>query len=249
MRKIHTVTTTLILLFSLHGTFCFAQSAQNESGTYIWFDKVVGAMNLQLANGIEYIEKERTINSKTKFLFSADFLPGAVVYDGQTYFNVPMKFNVYNDLVIVKLRENLKMSIFQLLNEKLDAFILKGHHFIQIEGTEDNSGINGFFEVLFERPNFKLLKKYRKNRQKRLEKDFVYFEFYQADSEYIILSNNKYYEYNSKRDVFDVFPENKQKIRRFYRTYKSILKSNPELFMVNLFEELIPTGGRNTYGE
>lgn len=239
MYKILSYCFVYFTLFLLMSTSCLAQ-VKAEPSTYTWFDEITGPLDLRLVNGIEYIEQHRMINDKTKFLPAREFLIGSVTYGGETYYKVPLKFNIYDDLLIVKLREDSNLVIYQLLNEKLTAFSIGDHQFVQIntDPTADND-LEGFYEILATKNQMKLLKRHRKNLDQVLEEDFVYYQFFDAEPEYYLALGKEYFPVNSRRDFLRLFKEDKREIRDFYRNYKSLRRSQSDQFMINLFNDII----------
>ena len=57
---------------------------------YSWYDLQTGIENSTLFRGIEYVEVDRMINEKHKFFKSKDFQIGAVTYNGETFYYVPL---------------------------------------------------------------------------------------------------------------------------------------------------------------
>lgn len=208
-----------------------AQSADN-SFVYSWFDQVVGQANTGIYNAVEYIEEHRTINEHHKFFLNEFFLPASVVYDGQPYYDVELKYNVYDDLLQVKVQHKNNPAIFQLLSEKVESFRIPDHSFINLQEQ------GGFHEVLLENEELGLYKKHRKSIKKREDEQFVYYEFPSEAPHYLLRYDQDFHRINSRRDILRIFPENKRIIREFYSSARSLRKSNPDAFFQQLFQLL-----------
>lgn len=211
---------------------------QNQEA-YKWLDNITGIENTILFNGIEFIDEERTVNEKNKFLYSSqEFKPGSVTYDGQFFPDIRLKYNVYDDVVLVKLSFKDKISIFQLITSKIDQFSIRENRFINLSNQRNLHGIKGFYQLLGRYPEFSIYKKYRKRPDKKLDRDFLYYEFKDLDPEYYLEYQNEFLSVNSRGELYSIFPEYKQEIKSLYKQKDNMRKSNPDAFMVLLFQNL-----------
>lgn len=231
MRHFRTFLAVISIFFPFHQMA--AQVSRDSIVAYNWFDGIVGIENTDLFNGVEYIEQHVMINEKQKYFRSVLFLPGSVVYDGQRYFDVEMKYNVYDDLLLLK---GIGEKPMQLHKDLVTEFSLEGHSFINIQA--DGSDVEGFYELLLEEEQLRLLKKHTKKPQKFLDKSFTYYEFHDDTSRYAVYYREDYFPVNNRRQVLRAFPDHSGEIRRFYRRNQSLAKSKPDAFMTGLFKEL-----------
>lgn len=199
------------------------------------FDQVIGIENTGLANGEEYIEPHIIRDDQHKYFLSRNFLEGTVSYNSQLYSPVSMKYNIYDDILLVFLKTNDGSSSFKLLKQKIDSFKIGEHSFINVqEGKE----VQGFHEVLLDRENLLLLKKHNKKIRKELDDNFTYYRFQNDDPAYAIYYNGTYFPVNSRRDFQKIFPERETGIRKFYGINKSLRKNQPDLFMTRLLQDI-----------
>ena len=226
-----------VLFVCFFGIFRFGLVAQNDAA-YLLLDKKIGLDNSMLSNGIESLDKEITINTKNKyFTTSQDFNTSSIIYENYYYPNVRLKFNVHDDIVLVQMPVQNKYSTFQLITPRIQQFSLNGHTFENI-GQQTNNDYPGFYENLFQGDSIKLLKKYRKSFKKKMDRDYIYYEFEPTDSEFIFEYEDKFYTADYKRELLSVFPDQKSEIKKFYREYRSVLRNQPEQFMVELFKDI-----------
>lgn len=205
-----------------------------DSAAYNWFDKMVGIGNSGILNGPEYIEQHVTVNEQQKYFSDIYFSPGSVVYNGQPYYNIEMKYNVFNDLLLLR---GTGTNPLQLHKNRIKEFNLKGTHFINIS-ADTTAPVNGFHEVLLQTETLSLLKKHTKKLKKFLDRSFTYFEFYDDIPLYAIEYREEYLPVNSRRQLIQAFPEYAAPIRQFYRERRSEARNNPDLFMTNLAKNL-----------
>lgn len=222
-----------------------AQEVQDSTAAFKWFDAVVGVENTGLLNGIEYIEQHVSVNDRQKFLGSVLFTRGSVVYNGQPFYDVEMKYNVYDDVLLLR---GIGNKPLQLHKSRVREFSINGLHFLNIR-EDSTAAVNGFHEVILDTDTLTLLKKHTKKRKKYLDRSFTYFEFEEDTPRYAFGYKGVYHPANSRREVINAFPDHAPDIRKFYREERSRAKSNPDLFMTNLSKRLNQLTSSNTLTE
>ncbi|MCM4158566.1 hypothetical protein FHG64_13355 [Antarcticibacterium flavum] len=201
-----------------------------------WFDNQIGTENTRLLNGTAYSDRHRTINEKNK-LFGSATGKGSVLYDGQWFPDLQMRYNVFDDVLVVQLESGLGLNIIQLVKEKVERFNLNGTPFINII-PQNNAGVTGFHEVLWEDNNFKVLKKHALRLNEKRDREISYFEFEPIEGHYAFTYGDRNYILGSRNDLETIFPQYRSEIQNHYRSDRSILRSRPETFYTNLFREL-----------
>ncbi|GHA40954.1 hypothetical protein GCM10007103_22890 [Salinimicrobium marinum] len=222
------------VIFLLYGTTGFSQSSVRSA--YESFDTAIHVQNTGLANGTEYVEQHIVKNNKHKYLDTPEYRTGTVVYDGQPYYNVDLKYNVYDDLLLVRIPTTGGTAAFELHKEKVNSFEINNSSFISVKENPENK--SQFFEILIDGSHFLLLKKHLKKARKHLDQNFTYFEFEKDSPEYLLSFNGEYYEVNSRRSIRRLFPNQEEQIRDFYRSNSSLQKSDPDTFLTLLFKDL-----------
>ncbi len=229
----------LVLPFLFYG-----QANNDESAYYDWFDRMLGEECTGLYNGKQYIDTDinKIFENKHSFFLSDKVLSGSITYNGQTYYNLGIKYNLETEQVIVNLKPGAVTSVIQLIADKITSFCIEKHKFVRLDNTLDPKyPISGFFQIITEQPHFIVYKKNKKNRKKRLEDiggSKIYYEF-TTHSKYILFIDETYHEVNNKDDFISIFPEVKQGIKSFYSTQKRLRKSDPDIFMKQLLEDVI----------
>ena len=213
------------------------QNQDSKREIYTLFDNTVGIDNTGIYNGIEYREKFRALNNNYAYLDSPNFMLSTIEYDGQVYYNINLKYNIYQQNVIVKLKDkNASETVVKLYNNKIRSFTINNRKFINIHSNID--GVSGFYEEAFHDADYSLLIKHQKFKKDLYQNELMYVEFVTAKKEYLIFSNNIYSALDSKKDISKVFPEFKQKTNQFYRDNKSLRKMNYDQFLITLLQEI-----------
>lgn len=238
----------IFFIFFTFSTAATGQINDYEKDHYKWFDNYIGIENTGLFNGLRYKEAYRTYGEKHKFYLTSNFLNGAITYDGQTYFDIQMKYDLYEDQIIVNLISHSGNNILQLLDDKVEAFTINDHIFVKISDNQSmNSSepLTGIFEVLYQSTDLFLYKKHKKNAKKHLTKAHVSYSFKSANQYYCYFNEN-YYQIKSKSDWIKVFPDRKKEIQSFYSKNKLLLHSNYDAFSVQLSAKMSHSNAINT---
>ena len=226
-------TIILSLFLFLQPLFFYCQQSKDESNYYIWFDELVGVENTGLYLGTEYLINYRITEENYSFFESQNFLLGTVNYNRQTYFNQEIKYNIYEDEVIIKLQNNNGQTIMKLIKDKLDGFTINNHVFINIQGADEyDTEVSGFFEIITKNSFFTLYKKHRKRKIKKLDKRIIYYEYKDRKNQYYLFYNKIYINIKTKRDFSKIFPEFKKDLMDIRQNVKS--KSNQDILMISL---------------
>ncbi len=231
---------SIILIFLFKVVFLYSQEYSNQKDFYNWFDTIIGSENIGLYEGVEYKKGYRTINKYHEYYVSTEFLIGNIIYDKQPYYDIDMKYNIYDDELIIKLPVQSGYSIIKLISEKIESFSINSHTFIRLSHEKNDIffvNIAGFYEILFQNTILTLYKKHKKIKKKQLYRKFIYNEF-KDKNEYFLYFNDEYYKLSSKRNLVQLFPKQKKDINTFYKINKVSLNSNPDIFMKKLIKHL-----------
>ncbi len=231
--------TSRLLFFSFLFFFklIYGQSTKVEDRDhYIWFDRFIGIENTGLYNGLQYIEKYK-IYKEHQFFGSSDYQKGYVTYHSEKYFDLKIKYNVYEDKVLLKLSDKFGGTTLQLNSDHVDNFNIGKHTFINLNLNDFSTVSSGFYEILLENDSFCFYKKHRKIKKELLTDDGILYNFLDRKS-YILFHDNIYHSINSKGDLNKIFPELKKEINKFYNTNAAIRKSNSDTFWILLLKKI-----------
>jgi len=204
--------------------YSFSQIEQSTDVYNNLYDQVIEIENTPLFNGLGYVEKYKVINEYNKFFKSSEFLPATIVYKGQYYPNIEMKYDLYEDVVLLTHKKGMRIVLLQPIKARIDSFVIDGHNFRNINDTAaETLGMTGFYEVLFDAPGFQLLEKHHKRRFERKGKNTVYSEFKQRNK-MILFYNGSYHEIKTRISLTKLFPEYKSEIQDF--SYSRFPKEN-----------------------
>ena len=211
----------VVLFFSLFnvGVMCSQDTRINNSEKanaseyYQLFDEIVGLQNTEIYNGTEIIETHRVAIGKNKYFFQDSFVPATVNFDGQPYYNVDLNYNVYDDIVIVRLENQVSTNNFKPIQEKVESFQYRDYDFINFNSLE-NKDLNGYYQVLGKSKESTLLKKNRLERKSKLDKKVPFYEFIPLEGDFYVKRNGMLTEITSKSDWLELYPSSGIKSKR-----------------------------------
>lgn len=216
----------IILLLFLHTISSFSQTSEKDA--LIWFDNIIEQKNLDVNVGIRYIEEYKTLNDNNHFLIDDKFYASTIHYQGQTYHNIPLKYDVYSDQVIFKISSNYDNYSMILDKDKISSFITQNKLFIKIKEKD-----YGFNEKLFSKNEITLYKKHYKRLTKTINRN-IYFDKFIIDNSYLLFLDNKYFPVNNKKEWKRIFPLKKSEINKFFSKNRKKIKISPDIFMEEL---------------
>lgn len=223
-----------LILFNICTSY--AQQINNTELVHITFDKLVGLENTSLYQGKIYIEKFRAINKNKQFFKSAEFLSGDVCYKGQPYFNQLLKYDVYEDELLLKIKGN--GNTLKLSKKDIDSFSIEKNHFVNLKSKILPAQLSGFYEVLFKDDKFILYGNYNKNLIERTDKNYVYFEFTDAKTKYLLLYQGEYHSLDSKKEILNMFPNYRKKIKQLYKRTKNLNSTGDSDHLIMFVKQL-----------
>jgi len=164
-----------------------------------------------------------------QFLYSNEFLPGSVTVEGNSFKNIKIKYDIYNDEIIIPTNHG---SILQLNKEMVDSFNIifqyKPYHFTKIP-VDSLKGLKGYVNVLYKGGN-SLYVKYKKEIE-LLAVESKYDLFYQTYRIYFV-KNGIAHILNSKADLLKILDKDKVQVKDFIKKNRlRISKKRPESFI------------------
>jgi hypothetical protein len=162
----------IVVVASISRGQCQAPTAAIEK----WFDKTVGIENSGVINGPEYRMEMRGASSNP--FFDKGEAQGMIRYNNEVFF-VPLLYDIYKDVIIVKHLSNLSGAAWFVQPDKklVEEFIIADRLFRNFD--------RGYHQVLFENNDFALVSRRAKITQVRKG----IFNYIEADRFFIVSSN------------------------------------------------------------
>lgn len=184
-------------------------------------------------NGSRYAAPKQTFEQHPYF-FSEDWLTGTVRYDGESFSEVPLMFDLLSDAVIT---EHLPSGhSIQLVPGKLEKFSIAGHSFEKIINDSVSNSLprTGFYDVLYA-GNTKVIASRQKFLREKIEVRVITVT-YEERNRYFMFKDGIFFPVRSKGSVLKLLDNRRQELKRFLKREKIIFSDNRELALKRLAE-------------
>lgn len=228
---------SVFILSLICTTFTSNGQVNQEESLQNWFDNIVGWENLDINNGPFYTDTYKTIGTNNMYLITNKYTIGNINYEGQNYYNVNIKYNVYEDELILNPHGESKHIGIILIKDKVDSFYINDKKFVKINQNKSSLAelATGYYELERINDNFNFYIKHHKKLDKIINDDGVYYNF-PEDNQFFISFENVFYSIDSKNDIIKIFPHQKKGITDFYSTHRNLKISDINQFMIDLMK-------------
>lgn len=161
------------------------------------------------------------------FFESEEWEKGTIHYDGLTYSDVDMKYDVVNAVVLVK-HHQIAQPI-ELENERVGSFSLRDHRFIRLLANGSSVPVprTDFYDELYTGARADLLVIRKKLLMETIEDREVVYWFEDA-TRYYIRQQDTYHPVKNKRTLLRVLTDRKKAVKRFMKQHKLKFKRGRE---------------------
>ncbi|RRB03787.1 hypothetical protein [Larkinella rosea] len=187
----------------------------------------------RLYNGAEYVGHLPSIKGYP--YVDSLWRVGTVTYDGVTYENIRLLYDLVDDVVVVPHIDSVYR--IQLQGIKISRFSIPNHTFVRIvRDTAHNVGLRtGFYDQLYDGRS-KVLARRIKTINTELVQNAVKEE-YLSVTYYYIGKNGLFYPVKSKRSVLNLFADQKKVLRKYLRENRIKFAKDREAAIVKLAQQ------------
>ncbi|OUL61893.1 hypothetical protein B8T70_12825 [Flavobacterium sp. AJR] len=241
---------TLLLLGVIISINALHSQTNKETSIHNLFDKAIGKENLAIYNGSRHVNYYRTIDNSHSYYFSNNFSIGNLNYEGQDYNNLDLKYDVNNDVLVLKATGEFDYLGINVIKEKTASFSINNKNFINVNYNNPTCPdyMNGYYQEIIYSPDDVLYIKHHKNRGKIIDNKRISdvanqntFDEFIEKNDFILKHKGNYYKISSKSDIIKIFPESKSKIKNYYNNYSQLEESDKKIFIENLIKEINST--------
>jgi len=231
-------TTCITILLTICISVCYAQSPVADSSTYHTaltnitnqFTETIGNQS-GLYNGPEY-EPYNSLIQGTAYFNSSNWQPATITYNNVTYTQVPVKYDMTRDLVVMQLFDHNTM--YSLISPRVKDFYLAGHHFVYA----DQDGVArpvispGFFDEAYN-GSISILVKKQKYLQNVTNTETADSKFLDK-TDYYLKKGNDYYPISSTNSLINALKDHKPELDKYVKNNRAGLKENKEQAFVQI---------------
>ncbi len=159
---------------------------------------------------------------------------GSVVYDNQRYDSIEIKYDIYSDLLLIKyIDQQGYIRSIQLYREKVSAFQIKDHHFVNIREDSLLGYISGYYDLLVPGDRASVLAKRRKEVNETNTLNSLEYRFVINDILYIRIDEN-FYEVKNRKSMLKTLSDRKSELKSFMKLNKKRFKKDHEKKLVEV---------------
>ena len=219
-------------LIALFATMPICAQKNSNPQRYAAFDNVFQSKNAAFNNGTIHFNRFQSVDGTFRYFKSSEFLIGSIVYDGQRYDNVWLKYDLLKDQLIIKLDGERNQMGFEIVKSKVESFDIGALTFKNLDLGEHPEFISGFFEET-DAGQIVLYTKHTKDQFASLTNEKVVYRYVEKFA-YVFFYENSFYRINSQRDLAKAFPEFDSEIAGFYSENAPLEQSDKNQFMKKL---------------
>ena len=232
------------------GALFFTCSAQEESSKplHIVYDAITGNEDVGVFDGLFFTDPYKVINEYHRYYQKPNFIQGTVTYNKQPYFNLDIKYDLFEDRLLVRHVAIVGAPMVQLLTPFVADFIIGNQRFVNIRKWISDEEITGFVTVLSEHDNLVLVKKHRKKRLKKIKQNIAYYEF-KENSLLFLIHNRAVIPLRKEADLIGEFPDHKKQLKNLFAIHRMEKKKNKDQYFLKVISDFVPTISAANTGE
>jgi hypothetical protein len=198
----------------------YYQSLQQQSGLY---------------NGSEYVPYVDMLKEGHPYFDTSKMVNGSVYYDGMSYTNVPMLYDIVRDELII-LHFN-KVFFLQLIKSKTESFEILEHSFVHLgrDSTKKEGVRDGFYDLLYN-GKIKLYAKREKVIQETIPNMTIERKIY-SKNRYFIFKKDHYTEVYGKKSLLNFFDDKKTMLKQSLKKQKIKFRKQRERAITAIVEQ------------
>jgi hypothetical protein len=168
-----------------------------------------------LVNGFLYTDKYwRKVGHQ--FLLGDQLYNGNLTFRGKTYQNIPMKYDLYDQQLVVNVKQDALSLLVALPEDFISDFSIENKRFTRCTFDDGPK----FCQVVFESAELKCLYYWFKEKRDLNDRNYPgYCEFRESEKKNYLILNGVQKKYNNNKSFIELFPvEVNAKIRKYMKS-------------------------------
>ena len=193
---------------------------------------------LALFNGVEYVKYDLGFSGHPFFLDDY-YAEGTIEYDDMVYHNIPLKYDVVEDKVLVEYYNQAGYLRGLILEyHKVSAFTYEGHQFVKINaGNPVGSLKEGFYDMLLD-GEVSIYASRKKQIDKVVKNGKMSIKFVDLDQFFVELADNTY-KVSNKSTLLQLFEDHKKELKQYIKANRLDLKQDFEASLISVTQQYI----------
>jgi hypothetical protein len=229
---------SVILLLTLFADLTCAQSEDDphaflsdaKASARSSYDKLIKDQ-LALFNGVEYVDYDLGFSGNPFFLDDY-YAEGTIEYDHMIYHDIPLKYDVVEDKILVEYFNHAGNRRGLILEyKKVNAFTYEGHQFVKVNaGNPAGSLKKGFYDILLD-DEISIYASRKKQINKAVKNGQLSIKFEVLDQFFVELDDNTY-RVSNKSALLQLFEDRKKELKQYIKANRLDLKRDFEASLI-----------------
>lgn len=191
------------------------QEVMDERNAILSFANTIYGSDDRLLNGKYYSPKHFFAEGHPYFI-AKEWIPSTIFIKGIQYDNVPLKYNIEDEKIIINAIYERKISREIVLNNSfIDSLVIGSHIFHNTDNFIDGNPI-GMAELVY-KGNILVYFKHSVEFIYELSVQTKYGKYAKAKRKIFLFSDNSFNQVQKKKEFLTYFPEHKKEINLFLR--------------------------------
>jgi len=236
---------SIFSIFIVFNTLIAYSQNQLDKEIFISSDKELSTGNTIFFRGKIHLNRDIPFNKSHRYLFDDTMHISEIKYENQEYYNNKIKYDIFQDIVIVNPVNQSEKLFVELDKNKVEYFTIENKKFVKLDLPKDNIS---FCEENLSTDNFIFYIKYIKKPTEILSDNGVTIS-YELRTKFIIETKKTFREVTNKKSLINIFPNLKSEINDFYKNNNKLEKENEVKFMENLMLKIKKLAKNTTSNE
>ena len=193
---------------------------------------------LALFNGVEYVKYDLGFSGNPFFLDDY-YAEGTIVYDSMVYHEIPLKYDIVEDKVLVEYFDYAGYRKGLILeNHKVTAFTYEGHQFVKINADNPVGSLEeGFYDILLG-DQISIYARRKKQINKAVKNGKLSIKFEVLDQFFVEQADNTY-RVSNKSSLLQLFEDHKKELKKYIKANDLDLKRDFEASLIAVTQQYI----------
>ncbi len=224
----------LTILFLVTISRCALAQQLPDSTAYnaalAYYTNISGDQSV-IFNGYEYADV-RADKGSVFFMDNKQWTMATIVYDGNSYKNVPVLYDSFSDLVVARRRDGLTKYV--LRPEIVSRFQLGSHSFLRVAFADVKNAVkDGYYEELYNGASGVIAKRHKTRNETIAQGEGFKVVFEDANKIYI-KKNNIYNPVKTRGDVLKLFKDKADALNKYIKSGAVSFRDDNEQAIVKL---------------
>ena len=225
-----------LIIITFKGIFSFSQNSDSDFQNIIKISEEKYGVNDVLVNGKLYFPLHKDAEGHPYYPQN-EFIPGKIYINNQVFSNIPIKYDIEQQKMIIKDYGNDKSLKLIVLNpSRIDSIIIDKRIFIPSNKISSSLVSKRYFELIWD-SEFQFVIYHHSSFDSKLNRRNIIPGGYSAIySDKIFIKNNKIIYINNKRTFFKLFKTKKKEVQDYFKSHNLKYKKANNLQLKQLMQ-------------